>query len=105
MWVFTKYGMVSAVKKGERIAVRARRKEHLQKLLKFAKVPAQIQTPPNSDYRYRAFLDQEEWAEVLSLLALGIEYPNFKDAVEDTGQPEYSDCLHRVWAEVRKIQK
>lgn len=102
MWVFTKFGFFSAVRKGDKIAVRARRREHLEKLCAFLPQKWKIETSTDTDYKYRVRMAPAVWSEVLELIAEDIDYDNFKGAVE---RGAYLDALHRVWHEMHKIQK
>ncbi len=109
MWIYTKEGFVSAVRykqedRRERatldlvelVIVRARRREHLQKLFP----EHEIHETPEADYAFRVFVVQEEFATVLFNLALDIDYPNFKNSVPEG---DYHDCLNEIWFETRRI--
>lgn len=112
MWLFTRYGFFSAVAARvdgsrlspidpQRIAVRARFREHLESLK--ARFPslvgdAEIRSYPNTDYQYRIFITKSAWSEVAAEVAAEIDYDNFKAEAERSASPtEYIDALHDVW--------
>src|SRR5512133_2102462 len=86
MWLCTKLGFYSIVKKGKpgEWQVRARLKQDLENLLVIAKVKSEIISTPNADYACRAILDWRQIQEVFTALAKSIDYPNFKDKVHET---------------------
>lgn len=120
MWLFTKYGFFSAVcardgKSGSgdvdtsRIMVRARVREHLERLT--SRFPdngwGEILESPGNDYRWRVFLKKDAWAEVAASLALDTDYDNFKSAAHrewPTDPDGYCSMLHRVWSNHAAIQ-
>lgn len=106
MWVFTKFGFFSAVKHGERMAIRARRREHLVSLKKATGLAATIRETLDTDYKYRIHVDRAVWSEMLTKIADGIDYDNFKSAVmADQGRTPYERALHEVWEVMHAIQK
>ena len=59
MWVFTKLGFISVVKHAQKkgwLLVRARRRDHLQAILKSAGISLMIKETPDADYRFRVEL-------------------------------------------------
>ncbi len=111
MWLFTRYGFFSAVCARDpdapggfdpaRIAVRARRRAHLEALRE--RFPAELGAAPiredgRTDYPFRLFVGKAEWAEALAALARETDYHNFKDTVhEREGASRYERALHDVW--------
>jgi hypothetical protein len=96
MWLFTRYGFFSTVcaRQGEghpgqpadsdRVMIRARMESHLEALQtrfpdQFAGI--RIVEMPETDYRYRVFVDKAVWTEVLMGLSEELDYDNFKSAV------------------------
>jgi hypothetical protein len=133
MWLFTKYGFISAVcaRKGEGksieiqpdlIMVRARLKEHLENLMEsFPQIewlnaddPKQAaKNPPTdaireskaNDYRFRAYLSRSEFGNFMACLALDVSYGNFKSEVRRVDGPSaYEHSLHRVWGVMYGVQ-
>lgn len=99
MWVFTETGFVSAVRKNDRpdvITVRARDQKSLEALAELAQ--SEIAKSPNGDYPYRLFVATEVWAEWVSLVAMNVDYDNFKSHVAETRGYEYAHELSRVWS-------
>lgn len=129
MWLFTKYGMFSAVcgrsqaptPKGgsgrpwkapavlrDVIVVRARVEDHLHRL-KEAMSPllsdAAITVTPNRDYLCRLVTTKVKWAEVVRRLAAEMDYDNFKSEVlRHQGHTTYETALHDVWAVMYEVQ-
>lgn len=119
MWLFTKYGMFSAVaaRKGpnlndpvnpDLIQVRARQKEHLTALKKRFKKQLKrnkIHEFDRSDYRYRIFVGKNKWVKIVTELAQEVDYDNFKTAVyKEQGKSAYEAALHRVWSVMYELQ-
>ena len=124
MWIFTQYGFFSAVcaRKGDgshgqpvdpdRIMVRARRREHLDRLLaRFSDLlgSVQVHESRSTDYRFRVFVDKADWADVLQDLGDELDYDNFKSAVanrltSDT-DGDYENALHDVWEVMYGLQR
>jgi hypothetical protein len=90
MWVFIKdQGFFSAVQtnsiKKSEVMVRARCYEDLQKLLVAIEMPEEkIHLSPGADYIARIIIPKEKWAKYLAAQAMAIDYPNFKDTVDDS---------------------
>jgi hypothetical protein len=60
-----------------------------------------VSCTPGRDYLYRAEISRSDVCEVLSKLVGGINYPNFKDSVEDTRlHAAYAD----IWRRIAKLQ-
>jgi hypothetical protein len=114
MWLFTRYGFFSATrgKPGTQgaslIQVRARRREHLTALFTaFPVTGTAIAESPDNDYRWRAWLTPEQWADVAARLAMDTTYDNFKDSVDSGSRirdPEYAAMLHTIWSQHAGIQ-
>lgn len=69
------------------LLVRARRKGDIQRI--FGKV--EVTKTAGRDYLWRAYIDRETVAAVVSKQVLGINYGNFKNSVRD-------DDLHRAYS-------
>ena len=124
MWLFTQYGFFSAVcaRQGDgshgqpvdpdRIMIRARRREHLDRLLaRFAEAfdGIEVHESTATDYRFRIFVDKTDWADVLQDLGDELDYDNFKSAVanrltSDT-DGDYENALHDVWEVMYGLQR
>jgi hypothetical protein len=78
----TKNSYLSIVSKGcgpAELRVRARRAGDIERVFPYAKVTRHT----NSDYLYRAVLPRDAVKEALAAMVDQIDYPNFKDSVED----------------------
>ena len=85
MWVFTKSGFFSVVKKPacspDELEVRARCRNDLERLKKQTGVKSKILKNAGTDYPFRIRMRRELWAEFLADEAMIIDYANYKDKV------------------------
>lgn len=121
MWLFTKYGFYSVVcaRQGDgaagapidrdRMMIRARSNEHLQRL-KWRFYPLLLDYPilenAGTDYRYRIIIPESLWVAIAHDLAAEIDYDNFKAAVErhEPTRTLYQRTLGKVWEMMRGLQ-
>lgn len=109
MWIFTRDGFYSVAatkfcKPGD-VAVRARKKEHIESLMSRHGIQADILTFPDSDYRFRIQIPREQWAKVMGDEAAAIDYSSFKDAMANAGaSADYLRAMFATWAVIHKIQ-
>lgn len=106
MWLATKYGFYSIIEKapGE-FHVRARIRQDLVNLLELAGWSMEIHEWRTADYRYRIILDRPGLAEAMGLLALSIDYPNFKEQISRLpDQREKLHSFHQVWTVLSRLQ-
>jgi hypothetical protein len=99
VWIATTRGFYSAVQdrgNPSRILVRARNKKDIDNL-KDLLPDSKPWKAKDSDYAWRLSCTVAEWAEVMAKLALEIDYPNFKDAVQKVS-PQHASVYHRVWS-------
>ena len=108
MWVFSKHGYFSAVKKsgcapGE-LVIRARCKEDLERLKAATGTEAPILKKAGTDYPFRICMNREVWAKFLADEAMSIDYPNFKDEVlfGKIESPQRRKHRHDVYSDVWK---
>ena len=82
MWIMTNNSYLSIVSKDcgpAELLVRARRAGDIERVFPNAEVTRQT----NSDYLYRAVLPRDAVKRALAAMIDHIDYPNFKDSVED----------------------
>ena len=110
MWVFSTSGFLSAVEerrhdhRGEMV-IRAREASALEALREIAPTLTATVVYGDSDYRYRAWLGREEWAQALAELGRRITYDNFKSEVlRRQGPSRYEQALHTVWSALGRTQ-
>lgn len=109
MWIFTKDGFFSIsvtpfCKPGD-VAVRARRREHLENLMARHNIQAEILVFKEADYRFRIQIPREQWGEIMKAEGLGIDYESFKDAMGATADDaDYTRAMSATRAAIRKIQ-
>lgn len=98
MWVFTRDGFFSVVKKeckADEVMVRARQKSDLLGLGKKLNLTLCIQTDAGTDYAFRAVLKQSDWAGYLADEAMLLDYENFKGSLskkDHERQNAYFQC-------------
>jgi hypothetical protein len=80
------------------IGVRARRKQDILALFPTAKV----QHTPRNDYQYRAFVPEQEAAQVIAREVMAIDYRRFKPEVNDRA---LHDSYMRCWRGMLDIQE
>jgi hypothetical protein len=105
MWIFTKTGFVSAVRKKEHpevLTVRARDRESLVELSTMA--DSKIAKSPHADYPYRTFVKADVFASWLSEVVADLDYHNFKSEVSGTRGYEFTHALHDVWAVMLQVE-
>lgn len=117
MWLFTRYGFYSTAcarrpdgsRDPDKIMVRARRSEHLDRLkahlASLAAFP--ILFTPDRDYGYRIVVPKPVWATALYDLAAEQDWSNFKNQVatyQGAAGSEYADALHDVWERMGRLQ-
>lgn len=110
MWIATKVGFISVVKRPastiavndrRELQIRARDRKTLNQLRNqyMPDTLSKIVIIPRSDYQFRAYCTHEDFALVMARLVFDINYTNFKDAVPD-------DDLHnlylRIWMAVMR---
>jgi len=82
MWIMMNNSYLSIVSKDcgpAELLVRARRAGDIERVFPYAKVTRNT----NSDYLYRAVLPRDVVKQALAAMIDHIDYPNFKDSVED----------------------
>lgn len=85
MWVMLRDSFISCVENiydTDTLMVRSRTLDHLQAFLPEEFHP-KIFTMKDSDYAYRAVMSKKDVAEIVSKRIMGIDYPNFKNSVDD----------------------
>lgn len=109
MWIFTRDGFFSVAatkfcQPGE-VAVRARKKEHLENLMARHAIQAEILSFPEADYRYRIQIPRDEWGRALRSEADCLDYGSFKDAMASAGaSADYLRAMFGTYALIHKIQ-
>ncbi|WP_243357902.1 hypothetical protein [Fundidesulfovibrio terrae] len=109
MWIFSRDGFFSVAatkfcQPGE-VAVRARKKEHLESLMERHGISAEILTFPEADYRYRIQIPKEIWGRALQDEANDLDYNSFKDAMAQAGMSaDYLRAMFSTWSIIHKIQ-
>lgn len=108
MWLATTLGFFSATVSPDdrsKFQIRARERGDLEGLCGCLGIGAPVLETRNADYRYRIIVEPEMFTTILTELARGIDYTNFKDAVKHTeGQAHKVGAYTRVWQIMREFQ-
>ncbi len=106
MWLFTKQGFYSIVRKdGGEWHVRARARKDLENLNRLAGTDHAIHRSEEADYRWRMVVPGAEAQRLVGRLADDIDYSNFKSAVARTpGQEDKVGILHEIWSLMHHYQ-
>lgn len=109
MWIFTRDGFfsVAATKfcQPEDVAIRARKREHLEGLMARHSIESEILVFPEADYRFRIQIPKSLWGQVMLEEAMTLDYNSFKDAMADSGaSADYLRAMFTIWSTVHKIQ-
>jgi len=101
MWIFTDKAFLSIIqdfRDPDTLIVRARFPDHIRNIFP----DALVTKTPGRDYLYRTLLPRGEVVERIKALTEGIDYPNFKDALEE---PLYQRACGEVWGILHRYQK
>ena len=97
MWLMTRHGFYSIVKKDDGIHVRSRERQDIENLKAGAGLNRPTLETPSNDYRYRIIVQPEDLYTIMWWLTATCDYPNFKariDATLDQRRKPY----HEVWS-------
>ena len=99
MWLLTKHGAYSLVKKGEnQFHVRARVRRDLENLIERVPLPgAPTHFSRTTDYPFRLIVGGNDVLKIMHFLGETIDYSNFKDTVNST--PDQRD-KHSVYGQI-----
>ena len=107
MWLLTKFGFFSTVRKpgDDHLTVRARSAADLDRL-RDQYLPSLGPTVEGAgtDYPYRARASTEEFAKAMSDIVRDLDYSNFKSEVGRRMGPGRSHIYGRVWSELCAIE-
>ena len=108
MWIFTEQGYFSVVQDRSdtgRLLVRTRLRGDLERLR--AKEPrlGPTREDAGTDYRFRADIPREAFAELLARLAMELAYGNFKGRVEEVDGPGRETLYMKVWTTMYAAQE
>lgn len=106
MWICLPYGYFSIVAKGKinQFCIRSRNKDHLlllcDDIIKYGGKPTKVSISRGTDYPYRIWIDQEEWAHCLKEIMLAVDYDNFKSEAKYTNPKDhvYHSFLSKIWS-------
>jgi 8-oxo-dGTP pyrophosphatase MutT (NUDIX family) len=103
MWIIANFGFFSIVEKPDdeqerTLTIRARVKADLENLRdRYLPTLGQISEDTGTDYKYRAKARRLDCASALSLIALDIDYSNFKNSVAQKQGADRAKLYHGLW--------
>ena len=110
MWLFTKHGFFSVVKKkfkkdDKPYQIRARVKNDLHNLIDRCSLDEDIIDTSNSDYRYRITVDRVDLNRVMDSIVDDLDYSNFKSMVHGVeDQKDKMNAYYKVWQAMYELQ-
>lgn len=106
MWLCTKLGFYSIVRKRDGYHVRARTKGDLTSLLNVAGLRIKMEDWPDADYRWRVRIQKDSsLASIFMALSDTVDYPNFKnEIIKSDSQVRKLSPYARLWEALRQIQ-
>jgi hypothetical protein len=108
MWLLTSIGFFSVVADAsnpDTLKVRARVRADLEALRDQHLPDIEILETDHTDYRFRAFVQRDEWTHAAYALAAEIDYPNFKNAVAERHGYARARVYSNVWSLLRELQR
>ncbi len=106
MWLFTKHGFFSIVRKSpNEYHIRARVRQDLEDLRESVRLVKEISESDDADYRYRLVVGGEVYRTIMMHLLQSVDYDNFKAKIATTeGQRGKLHSYHQVWDVMRRLQ-
>ena len=97
MYVYTKFGLISIVKKRGNFIVRARLRDHIEKIVfcVCGLTPREVEEDTGIDYKFRTIVSADELIIIMTTLALSVDYSCLKRAVKD--DDDYLSLLQDTW--------
>ena len=106
MWLITKEGFVSVVRKGNEkgkpFCVRSRDSKSVENIIEALGIKREIYKNAATDYQYRIFLSEEELKTYTLHAVENISYDNFKSAVYKISPP-HAKVYGNVWRELWQL--
>ena len=101
MWLFTKAGFFSVVKKGGKpdkpLCIRSRVREDLENLREMEPSLDEVTEEAGTDYPYRIYATYGQVQTLMALMVEDVTYSNFKDVVAKQQGYERAHLYGEVW--------
>ena len=109
MWLFTPNGFFSVVEKADdrknnTLTVRTRNREDIDWLVATHFPKAKPYRVKHSDYEWRIRVPRRRWANAVRLMAMDIDYSNFKDEVTKRQGWKRHNVYSRVWGVLLSLE-
>lgn len=98
MWLITNKGLLSVVEDRDdpkTLIVRSRQDGLLEAMIEEAGLEARVWQDEYADHPNRAKMSRVDFTDLVYTQVLRIDYPNFKNSIED---PKLKSLLSRVWS-------
>ena len=107
MWIATKVGFFSIVRKEEKdFHVRARLRPDLVEMMDLAGIESEIFESEYADYRFRIVVDSNTVRKIGAVLFKEIDYDNFKNTIHDSStQSEKYEAYGNIWSVMWALQE
>lgn len=100
MWLMTKRGFYSVVRKGKpgQYQIRAREHHDLENLIAGPLHGHKIVKTPEADYPYRIVVNQATLVAVMAYLSTTVDYSNFKGEIYHTPDQSHKNrAYNQIW--------
>lgn len=101
MWIMSEDGFISAVYKDNKLQLRARDRESLERL---GFKGRRIKVGEGTDYPFRVYTTRDELKEIVNRQIDAITYPNFKSRIVQTRGRRFEAALHNVWSAMLAVE-
>ena len=108
MWLFTPIGFFSVVADRDRrdqLIIRARVHEDLQALRDRYLPELLLVDQAGTDYAWRAWVARDRWETAAAAMAAAIDYPNFKNAVQERQGSGRAHAYMEIWQVMYGVQE
>ncbi len=108
MWLFTPIGFFSVVadrNRPDQLIIRARVHEDLQALRDRYLPELLLVDQAGTDYAWRAWVARDRWETAAAAMAAAIDYPNFKNAVQERQGSGRAHAYMEIWQVMYGVQQ
>ena len=107
MWIATKVGFFSIVRKEEKdFHVRARLRPDLVEMMELTGIESKIFESEYTDYRFRIVVDSDTVRKIGAIHFQEIDYDNFKNTIHDSStQREKYETYGNIWSLMWGLQE
>lgn len=106
MWLVTKTGFFSVVKKpgDSALTVRSRVRSDLEELRRYVPELGEVRATSGRDYQYRATVSHEALAKGVARMVLDLDYSNFKREIAQSAGHKRANIYGGVWGDLMALE-